>query len=143
MARLVARPELDLCFAHAQNFWIAELREEQSRFRDHRIAQPLPAYLASTMLARRRAFEAVGDFDTSLRFGHSTEWYMRATARGVVAEMMPEVLYYRRLHHGNRSRLLREDSREEFLHLIKGHLDRRRRGSGKPISATRKPDADV
>ena len=87
----------------------------------------------------------MGNFDASLRFGHSTEWYLRAAARGVVAEMMPEVLYYRRLHHGNRSRLMSAASREELLHLVKAHLDRCRRtdGSGKPLAATRKPDADV
>lgn len=125
-ARLAARPDLDVCLVHAQNFWIEELREEEERWRGHRIAQPLPAYLPATLLARRRVFETVGGFDESLRFGHSTEWFLRAAARGVVTEMLPEVLYHRRLHRGNRSRLMSEASRDEYLEIVKAHLDRRR-----------------
>lgn len=141
LERLLARPEFDLCFAHAQNFWIPELRDEEARFRAHRIAQPLPAYLTSSLLARRRVFDVVGEFDPSMLFGHSTEWYLRAVARGVAAEMLPDVLYFRRLHHGNRSRLMNEASRDEFLHLVKAHLDRRRRAAAGSSAGPKKPDA--
>ena len=130
MARFVARPELDLCFTHLRNFWIAELSDDAVRFRGHRIMQPLPAYAASTLLARRRVFESVGEFDATLRFGHSTEWFLRATERGVVSEMLPEVLYYRRLHHSNRSRRLGAASRDEYLDIVKAHLHRQRRERG-------------
>jgi len=144
VARLAARPDLDACLAHAQNFWIPELREEEERLRQHRIAQPLPAYLPAVLLARRHVFETVGGFDESLRFGHSTEWFLRAAARGIVTEMLPEVLYYRRLHHRNRSRLMSEASRDEYLNLVKAHLDRRRAGGlASSAAARKKPDADV
>jgi glycosyltransferase involved in cell wall biosynthesis len=126
MARFAARPELDLCVTWARNFWIAELHEEEARFREHRIAAPLPGYLAPTLLARRRAFERVGEFDPSLYFSHSTEWFLRAAELGCIVELMPDVLYERRLHHANRSRQLNAASRDEFLELVKQHLDRRR-----------------
>jgi hypothetical protein len=126
MARFAARPELDCCLTWVRNFWIPELRDEEARFRGHRIAGPLPGYVASTMLARRRLFESVGEFDAVLRFGHSAEWFLRAAARGTVVEVVPEVLYDRRLHHGNRSRLFSAASRDEFLQLVKAHLDRQR-----------------
>lgn len=44
MVRFQARPELDYCLAHVQNFWIPELAEEEKKFRGHRISQPLPGY---------------------------------------------------------------------------------------------------
>lgn len=126
MARFAESPVLDACVTHLRNFWIPELADEAARFRDHRIARPVPAYLPSTMVARRRAFDLVGTFDASLRFGHSTEWFLRAAARGAVVEALPEVLYSRRIHHANRSRKMHAESREEYLRLVKAHLDRRR-----------------
>jgi glycosyltransferase involved in cell wall biosynthesis len=126
VACLEARPDRGACVTHVQNFWISELQEEAARFRDSRLTQPLPAYLALALMARREVFEAVGEFDTTLGFGHSTDWFLRAAARGVLVEELREVLYYRRIHHTNRSRQLGQASRDEFLHLVKAHLDRQR-----------------
>ncbi len=130
MARFAARPDLDISVTHVRNFWIPELHEEEARFREHRIARPTPAYLASTMLARRRTFERVGEFDEALGFGHSTAWFLRARELGVAIEALPDVLYFRRIHRDNRSRHLNAASRDEFLRLVKTHLDRRRGGRG-------------
>src|SRR5439155_16624014 len=58
MARFDARPDLDVCVAHVQNFWIPELREEEARFRDHRVSRSLPGYDTETLLARHNFFEA-------------------------------------------------------------------------------------
>ena len=54
MARFQARPELDLCITHAQNFWVRELLEEEERLRDHPRARAVPGYSPVTLLARRR-----------------------------------------------------------------------------------------
>ena len=124
---LAERSELPGCVTQAQNFWIRELRDEADQLRDHRIAKPLAGYLASTLLVRRAVFDTVGLFNPELKFGHSTDWFLRAAACGFTVPELPEVLYYRRLHHTNRSRQLGEQSRDEFLHLVKAHLDRQRR----------------
>jgi glycosyltransferase involved in cell wall biosynthesis len=130
LAHFAERPGLDVSVTHCRNFWIPELAEEAERFRDHRIAQPAPAYLASTMLARRSVFERVGPFDTTLRFGHSTQWLLRCRECGMVFEALPDVLYERRIHYLNRTRTMGEASREEFLRLVKAHRDRQRESSG-------------
>jgi len=41
-------------------------------------------------------------------------------------ELLPDVLSFRRLHQTNQSRLLASRSRDEFLNLVKAHLDQRR-----------------
>lgn len=128
LARFAARPELELCFTLVRNFWIPELEQEASRFREHRIAKPLPGLLTSTLLARRDVFDAVGEFDPGLGHTHSTDWILRARARGAVAETLPEVLYQRRIHGANRSRLHADASRDEYFDLVKLQLDRRRGG---------------
>jgi glycosyltransferase involved in cell wall biosynthesis len=55
MACFETRPELDYCLAHAQNFWVPELIEEQKRFHEHRISKALPGYSTGTLLASRLA----------------------------------------------------------------------------------------
>jgi glycosyltransferase involved in cell wall biosynthesis len=126
IARFRARPELDISIAHAQNFWIWELRAEEERFRQHRRGQPTPGYVTGAMLAKRSVFDAVGLFNTALRHSADTEWFLRAVEQGAVAELMPDALLYRRLHHTNLSRSGASESRAETLRLVKALLDRRR-----------------
>jgi glycosyltransferase involved in cell wall biosynthesis len=126
MARFELRPELDFCVAYAQNFWDSELSKEKARFQDHRIAKPLPAYSATTLMARRSAFDRVGLFDRNLAHGDATEWFLRAAECGAVSEILPDVLLYRRLHKENRSRHRAALSREQYLKIVKSSLDRRR-----------------
>jgi glycosyltransferase involved in cell wall biosynthesis len=127
MARFEARPELDLCVTHVQNFWTPEMKEEAERFRNHRIAQPLPGYVPQTLLARRSLFDAIGHFNVSLKHADATDWFLRASDHGAVAELLAVVLVYRRLHETNLSRRMASASRSEFVRLVKTSLDRRRR----------------
>lgn len=127
MIRFQARPDLDLCVTHIQNFWAPELAAEEAELRDHRLARPLPGYTLVTLVARRAIFETVGDLDPSLRHGDGTDWFLRAAERDAVMEMLPEVLVYRRLHPANRSRHLADHSRQTYLRIVKASLDRRRR----------------
>jgi glycosyltransferase involved in cell wall biosynthesis len=126
MARFQAHPELDFCIAHVQNFWIPDLIEEEKRFRDHRLSKPLPGYSTGTLLARRRCFDAVGEFNTEIHHADDTEWFLRASEQGSVMELLPEVLLHRRLHHTNLSRVKAANSRDRYLEVLKTALDRRR-----------------
>jgi glycosyltransferase involved in cell wall biosynthesis len=127
MARFRARPELGLSVTMIQNFWIPELKEEQEKFREHRIAKPMPGYYTQTLLARRDVFESVGQFNSDLKHTHDTDWFLRVAEQGVVTELISEVLVYRRLHQTNRSRVLSVSSRDEYLELVKTLVDRKRR----------------
>jgi glycosyltransferase involved in cell wall biosynthesis len=130
MARFEARPKLSFCVTYVQNFWVPEMREEAARFRNHAKAQPIPGYFTDALLARRELFETVGPFNTVLDHANDTDWFLRANEHGAVSELLPDVLVYRRLHPTNRSRLLAKASRDEYLHLIKDSLDRRRHQPG-------------
>jgi glycosyltransferase involved in cell wall biosynthesis len=135
LARQVAcferRPELAYCVTHVQNFWVPEISEEKEKFINHRLSNPLPGYVTQTLMARRAVFEIVGCFDPSLRHGDDTDWFLRATDQGLPAELIPDVLVYRRLHHANLSRAAAA-SREEYLRIVKMTLDRRRRNEARP-----------
>jgi glycosyltransferase involved in cell wall biosynthesis len=126
MARFEANPELDLCITHIQNFWMPELSDEEERYRDHPRSRPVPGYTTTTLLARRPLFQAVGPFDDQLWFGDAVDWFLRAAEFGAAMEVLPDLLVYHRMHHSNISRRHYEDSRNEFVALLKTHLDRRR-----------------
>ena len=131
MARFEARPELDVSVAHVQRFWTAELPEQEQKFRDHRAAAALPGYITGTLLARRRVFDVVGPFDAHVRFADSMEWFLRARERGVVSELLLDVLLQHRMHGRNLSQAEAAGSRDEFLRVLKTSLDRQR-ASAKP-----------
>jgi glycosyltransferase involved in cell wall biosynthesis len=109
-----------------ENFWIDELQDEAERFRDHRIAQPLPAYTGSTFMARRDAFLKLGGFDASLRHGDVQDWVLRARQQNLETGLVGQTLSRRRIHQSNTSRCKAENSKNEFLELIKRKLDRER-----------------
>ncbi len=67
VARFQVRPELGICLAHVQNFWMPDLRDEAERFRGHPRARPVPAFFLGGAMVRRRLFERVGPFNTSYR----------------------------------------------------------------------------
>jgi glycosyltransferase involved in cell wall biosynthesis len=130
LARFQARPELDLCVTHVRRFWVSALRVEQSRFRGHRVTRDLPGYVTGTLLARCALFATVGQFNTALRFGDAIDWFLHAAELEAVTELMPDALLYHRMHHTNLSRREGSASRDEFLHILKSTLDRRRRIRG-------------
>jgi glycosyltransferase involved in cell wall biosynthesis len=134
-ARFCGRAELDLCLTHVQNFWIPELGKEETQYRNHRFAQPLPGYATQALLARRVVFERVGKFDSSLRACDDTDWFLRAIDQGAVIEMLPEVLVHKRLHSKNLSRTAL--AHDALAHVLKSSLERRRRNHMEESTKTR------
>ncbi|NOZ77749.1 MAG: glycosyltransferase family 2 protein [Acidobacteria bacterium] len=126
MERFGERPELDISVGWVQNFWDETVRHEEEAARAHGLLKPTVGYVAGTMLARAQVFATVGLFDPARSHGESMEWFLRVREHGLVVEALHEVLLHRRIHAANRSRHLQEESRDEFLRLIKRTLDRRR-----------------
>jgi glycosyltransferase involved in cell wall biosynthesis len=125
-ARFQAKPALEYCVTHVQMFWADEIAGEAEHYKDHPRAHPLPGYATTTLLARRRTFDRVGDFDTTLWFGDATDWFMRAAEQNLAMELLPDVLTYHRMHTANLTRRHSEESKAEFLRIVKASLDRRR-----------------
>lgn len=132
MARFDARSELDICVTHARNFWIPELSEEASRHRDHPRAIGVPGFIVSALLTKRRLFDEVGLFDTSLTFSGHTDWLLRAADQAAVMEVLPEVLTYHRMHYTNLTRREAGACRAEYLRVLNMSLARRRASRGAP-----------
>ena len=127
MARFEARPELELCMSHMQNFWAPEMRAEERRLRGHPFSGELAGYCTQAIVVRRDLFDKVGRFDTSMRITSDVDWFLRAEDHGAVTEILPDVLIFRRMHESNLSRDAAVLT-DELLGVLKATLDRRRGG---------------
>lgn len=126
MARFAARPELKVSLTFVQNFRSAAPAQNAGNTPDRVFSKPLPGYIAQTMLARKSVFDVVGFFDPALIHADKTEWFLRAAEKQAVIELLPDVMVYRRLHETNISRTFGEESRQEYLRLLKAKIDRQR-----------------
>ena len=134
LACLDERPDADACLVYVQNFWFDELADERRRLAGRPLTQPVLAYTLPSMLARAAVFERVGPFDARFRVGQDTDWFIRASELGVIFAPVEEILYYRRIHRTNLTRLEAKTNRGELADMVKRALDRRRSGS-KPVVA--------
>ena len=117
------QPELSMVFTHVQQFISPDLSDDE-RNRVHCPEEPMPGYLAAAMLVRRIAFEQVGPL-THVQFGDFIDWYDRARSLGLKQQLLPEVLFRRRIHNTNLSVRQRGD-RVEFARVLKRIIDRKR-----------------
>ena len=126
--RFAARPETEACVTHLTGFWEAEVRHEQDALQGHaRTRSSVPGYVMQTLLARRSAFDKAGNLDAALRFGEDTEWFSRARDRGVVLDLIPDTLVYRRFHGSNLTRTRGNATlKSGLLDIVQGSLARRR-----------------
>ncbi|MFC2106016.1 glycosyltransferase family 2 protein [Candidatus Bipolaricaulota bacterium] len=117
-------PGVDLVFGHVTQFVSPELSEEQRR--EIRCpSDPMPGYLATTLLVPQEVFHRVGPFETSLRMGEFLHWYLRAKELHLETIMLPDVVMRRRIHTQNQGRRER-NARTDYVHVLKAALDRRR-----------------
>lgn len=127
MTTLAAKPELDMVFGQVEQFFCPSLSaEEQARYR---LPPPMPGYTSSTRLVRREAFERVGPYATINRLGECLEWHARAVDAGLHFKMLPEIVYRRRIHASNMG-ITRGTDRNDYAHILKQILDRRRQEQG-------------
>jgi glycosyltransferase involved in cell wall biosynthesis len=124
--RFRTNPALDHCVHHVQNFWDDDLASEAEALRDHARGKPVAGYVTPCLMVRRRAFERIGVFDSSLKHGDAADWFLRAREAGLVGELMPDVLTHRRMHAENRSRVNASRSLDEFFGILKRSVDRKR-----------------
>jgi glycosyltransferase involved in cell wall biosynthesis len=127
LATLEANPTADMCNAYVQNFWIEELQDERQQLSGWTMARPQLGYLLQGILVRRSVFARVGAFDDGLRVANDTDWFVRASERGMVMQSLDEVLLYRRIHKTNITRVRAGEMRDDLIEVVKAALSRRRK----------------
>lgn len=117
-------PELDLVFGYAQNFHSPELAEHQRTASAP--LRPMPGLLASTMLARREAYDRVGLYQPQWTVGEFIDWYLKAQEAGLKERMLDELVLRRRIHTSNQG-IRERDATSDYARIIKASLERRRK----------------
>lgn len=102
VGHLEVHPEHEFTIARFQYFLEPNCPIPLS-FRPELLEHDLVGRIPSTLVARRKAFERVGEFDASLRTGEDVDWFARAKDLGVPMAVIPEVLLYKRVHDQNAS----------------------------------------
>jgi glycosyltransferase involved in cell wall biosynthesis len=115
---LTAQPDTQIVWGKIQEFEM----DEQQRLT---VGQPLYGPHVGSVLMRRAAFERVGAFDESMRFGEDLDWLLRSRELGLPYILHPDlVLWYR--HHANNTWLGQPKAFDKNLTAIKKRLDRQR-----------------
>lgn len=117
-------PDLDMVFGHAQQFLSPELGDELRKQRSVS-TDILPAYLPGSMMVKRESFFKVGGFTKGIELAEVVDWYLRAKEKGLKSRLLPEVVLQRRIHQTNQG-IQKKQFQNEYLHVLKASLDRRR-----------------
>ncbi|HUF10501.1 MAG TPA: glycosyltransferase family A protein [Rhodothermales bacterium] len=91
---------------------------------DRNLGTPIRGRLCGATMVRRTALDRVGPMNPALRFAGWMDWLMRADEVGLQTEFCEELVLHRRIHGDNLTIRLPKD---EYVKLLKGALDRRRR----------------
>jgi len=123
MAAFEDNPKLDIVFGHVQQFHSPELAQAQNDTPS--AADLMPGYIPSTMLIKREALFRVGLFETHWKMGEFASWYLRSLEQGLQNLMLPDLVTRRRLHETNNG-IQQRESINDYVHILKASLDRRR-----------------
>jgi glycosyltransferase involved in cell wall biosynthesis len=140
LAAFDADPTLDVAFGHVQQGLSPELDLTQAPTKRFAM-EVVPGHLPGTMLARREAYFQVGPFSTRWTLGDGIDWYLRAVDLQLRMRMLPDVLLWRRIHDTNIG-IRQRSSRQDYVHIMKAALDRRRSSVGpyEGFHSTPRPD---
>lgn len=117
MNALAQDGQLEAVFGHVVEFFDVDPGNgEESR--------AIPGPIPGTMLIKRVAFERIGFFDSAADALEGADWYLRALEKSLRVQMLPDVVYRRRIHEKNRE--LAHRDLNGYVRAIKASLDRRR-----------------
>ncbi len=117
-------PSLDIAFGHLEQFVSPEL-DEETKEKLHCPDEIIAGIHCGTMLIKQDAFNRVGLFETQFEIGEFVSWYMRAKELNLSIKVIPELVMRRRIHGAN-TVIQKRQSVNNFAHIIKRSLDRRR-----------------
>lgn len=124
LAVFEADPGTDCVFGQLSQF-VCPRADAETRARLACPPGAIAARFPGTMLARRRVFDKVGMFDTSLRLGEMIEWASRLAPAGIVVMAMNTCVLERRIHGAN-TVLNTAEGRGNYLRALHAGLRRRR-----------------
>jgi glycosyltransferase involved in cell wall biosynthesis len=127
VAHLEAHPELDFVLSYMRPFLAAGV-PRPPWMPPEWFTDGVRGALPGTLLARRRAFDRVGPFDTGYEITSDTDWLVRAGDAGLRWEVLPDVLLRWRMHGQNAS-YRRPELKADILRTMRASVVRKRAGT--------------
>ena len=121
---LQKNPDVGLVFAH-EKFFFEENMEKPTWIKEDLWQESHPAYVPSTLLARKSVFENVGGFDSNFKRSPETDWLFRVKDAAIPIGIIPEVLLMRRIHDQNLS-YASHDMMKERMKILRASVNRQR-----------------
>ena len=124
MAAFETDPNLEAVFGYAQNFYSPEL-DAEFRAKIRCEDKPISNLLCSVVLIKRQSFFRIGMFNVNLKIGSEFAWAISAMEQQLKQIILPDVIYYRRIHKTNNG-IVNRDYAGERIRVLKAKLDRQR-----------------
>jgi glycosyltransferase involved in cell wall biosynthesis len=121
---LSSKSEITISFGYVKQFYSPELTDEMRALKKCP-ENPEPGFSSGTMLINRDTFMSVGLFNPKWKKGIFSDWFLRATDLELSTHMDKNVFLYRRIHTKNHG-ILKRDKYNDYVHMLKESLDRRR-----------------
>lgn len=116
LAAFAEAPTIEAVFGQIEQRYTAEIAE-QHRVAFHTNVQE--GYSLDTLLIRRLAFQRIGGFDPTFPLVNGIDWLWRARRLGFHAQILPQVVAWRRIHGENMSIRERPRVHAEYFRLLR------------------------
>lgn len=116
-------PDIDYSLTKHSLFLAEGLSEVPLWVRTSHFEKEMIAYLPSSLIVRRKAFEIIGNFDESYRIADDSDWFLRARDAGVKLGIVEKNLLRKRIHPQCLTSQT-EVTRKEMMKSIKASLER-------------------
>jgi len=121
MDRMIAHPEADLVLGKMQN--IMEPGSSVVVKTKNLQAEPMVGLVWGALMVRRRVFDTIGQFNSTLTHAIDVDFFIRAKEAGLRMDIIQEIFLYHRIHGSNMS--LQSSSRD-YLQAVKNSIERKR-----------------
>ncbi len=114
---------LSAVFAKAVDFISPELNSDEAAGLLPRTA-PYDGILPGCSLIRRKVFDVIGSFDSTLKGGETIDWMMKLRASGLQTMKIDTVTLERRLHLNNTGRKARREELKSYAALLRKKMQK-------------------
>lgn len=115
LAALAEAPTLEAVFGQIEQRCVPDMIEQPVAF----VAHVQDGCTLNTLLIRRQAFQRIGAFEPTLHLINAIEWLWRARRMGLSAQILPQVVAWRRIHGENMSIRERPQIHAEYFRLLR------------------------
>jgi len=91
-------PDIDYSITKHSLFLTEGLKDIPQWVRTNHLQEETLAYIPSSLIVRKSAFEIVGYFDESYKISDDSDWFLRARDAGIKLGIIDKNLLYKRVH---------------------------------------------